>query len=151
MSYDNYSKIYCQTWSALNYSLPYNVHLLTLEQWSSKVFLIRLEHYFELYEDEIFSKSVQFNIQHLFSTFGKIDEVVELTLGANLPLNDKKRLVWRINDNESSFQKSIGINIYVRIQLINTLFSVILDSSSSKNTTITLRPMEIRTFQVTLQ
>ena len=51
VSYANYSTTYRQTWSALNDSLPYNVHLLTFDQWTSKVFLVRVEHYFELNED----------------------------------------------------------------------------------------------------
>ena len=108
LSYDNYCKYYRQTWSALNDSMPYNVHLLTLDQWASKLFLVRIEHYFELNEDDTYSKAVQVDLQNLFSKLGKIIDLVELTLGADLPLNDMKRLVWRTNDNESSYWRSTG-------------------------------------------
>ncbi|CAF3717623.1 unnamed protein product [Rotaria socialis] len=132
VSYANYSKIYRQTWSALTESLPYNVHLLTFDQSSSKVFLVRVEHYFELNEDETFSNAVQFDLQILFNRLGRIAELVELTLGGNLPLNEMKRLVWITNHNESSHWKSTDPNFLT-------------------STVVTLSPMEIKTFQVTLQ
>jgi hypothetical protein len=109
LPYANYSNNFRQTWSALNESLPYNVHLLTVDQWALKVFLIRVEHYFELNEDGKYSKPVQVDLQSLFNTLGKINELVELTLGGNLPLHEMKRLVWKTNDNESSYWKSTGI------------------------------------------
>jgi lysosomal alpha-mannosidase len=107
--YANYSNNYRQTWSALTESLPYNVHLLTFDQWTSKVFLLRIEHYFELNEDGKYSKPVQVDLQVLFNTLGKINDLVELTLGGNLPLDQMKRLVWKTNNNESSDRKSIGM------------------------------------------
>ncbi|CAF4810041.1 unnamed protein product, partial [Rotaria magnacalcarata] len=56
--YYNYSAAYRQTWSALADTLPLNVHLLTLDQLGPKDFLVRVEHYFELYEDDTYSKPV---------------------------------------------------------------------------------------------
>jgi lysosomal alpha-mannosidase len=109
MPYANYSTNYRQTWSALNESLPLNVHLLTIDQWASKVFLLRVEHYFELNEDGQYSKPVQVDLQVLFNTLGKIKDLVELTLGGNLPLHEMKRLVWQTNDNQSSYWKPTGI------------------------------------------
>ncbi|CAF2951488.1 unnamed protein product [Rotaria sp. Silwood2] len=105
LSYANYSNSFRQTWSALTESMPYNVHLLTFDQWTSKVFLVRIEHYFELNEDDTYSKSVQVDLQSFFNSLGQIIDVLELTLGANLPLNDMKRLVWRANNNELSYSK----------------------------------------------
>ncbi|CAF4288715.1 unnamed protein product, partial [Rotaria sordida] len=132
LPYTNYSNSYHQTWSALAELLPYNIHLLTFDQWSSKVFLIRIEHYFELNEDETYSKSVQIDLQILFNTLGKIKDLVELTLGGNLPLNEMNRLVWKTNDNQSSYWKSTNSNLL-------------------QSTIVTLNPMEIKNFQVTLQ
>ncbi|CAF3582661.1 unnamed protein product [Rotaria sp. Silwood1] len=109
LSYANYANSFRQTWSALIESMPYNVHLLTLDQLTSKIFLIRVEHYFELNEDDTFSKPVQIDLQNLFNSLGKIIDILELTLGANLPLNDMKRLVWRTINNESSHSKLTGI------------------------------------------
>jgi lysosomal alpha-mannosidase len=105
VSYADYSNNYRQTWSALTDSLPYNVHLLTFDQWSSKVFLVRIEHYFELNEDTIYSNPVQVDLQILFHSLGPIVDLVELTLGANLPLNELQRLVWKTTDNQSSYSK----------------------------------------------
>ncbi|CAF1687975.1 unnamed protein product, partial [Adineta ricciae] len=59
VSYEVYSHNYHQTWTSLNQSLPVNVHLLTLDQLSAKVFLLRVEHYFETDEDAVYSKSVE--------------------------------------------------------------------------------------------
>jgi len=129
LPYANYSSNYRQTWSALTESLPYNIHLLTFDQLAISVFLIRIEHYFELNEDPTFSKPVTIDLQILFNTLGKIKDIVELTLGGNLPLNKMKRLVWKTNDNQSSYWKSTGV---------------------LKTTMVTLNAMEIKTFQVTL-
>ena len=60
-TYDAYSAAYRQTWSALNDSLPVNVHLLTLDQLSAKEFLIRVEHFLELNEDDTYSHPVTFD------------------------------------------------------------------------------------------
>ncbi len=111
VSYADYSNNYRQTWSALSESLPYNVHLLTIDQWTSKVFLVRIEHYFELNEDETYSKPVQVDLQILLNTLGKINDTVELTLTANLPLSQLNRLVWKTDQNESSYWKASGMKI----------------------------------------
>ncbi|CAF1669545.1 unnamed protein product, partial [Adineta ricciae] len=90
-------------------SLPVNVHLLTLDQLSAKVFLLRVEHYFETDEDAVYSKSVEIELQSVFHVLGKITDLTELTLAANLPLADMKRLIWRTDRNESSYWKSTGL------------------------------------------
>ncbi|CAF1005631.1 unnamed protein product, partial [Didymodactylos carnosus] len=105
-TYENYTKNYRQSWSAVNQTLPLNVHLLTfdlLEMTAENVgkYLIRLEHYFELYEDSVYSNPVTFDLQSLFLQ-GKIVDLVELTLGANLQLKDLNRLQWTTTNGESS-------------------------------------------------
>ena len=102
-SYETYANNYRQTWSALNDTMPVNVHLLTFDQLESDQYLIRIEHFFELNEDKIFSTPVQIDLQKLLNNQGTIVDLTELTLGANLPLNDMKRLNWTTNDNEISF------------------------------------------------
>jgi hypothetical protein len=101
-AYANYSAAYRQTWSALNETLPLNVHLLTLDQLGPKVFLVRVENYFELNEDVEYSQNVTFNLQSIFQSIGTVSNSVELTLGANLPLADLQRLNWATGDGESS-------------------------------------------------
>ncbi|CAF4333405.1 unnamed protein product [Rotaria sp. Silwood2] len=104
--YDIYSAAYRQTWSALIDTLPLNVHLLTLDQ-------------------------ATFDLQSLFKSIGTISNKVELTLAANLPLADMKRLDWLTGDKKSS-------NITVS------------EKKSLSDTNIRLTPMQIRTFQVTM-
>ncbi|CAF3855565.1 unnamed protein product [Rotaria magnacalcarata] len=133
VSYTDYSNNFRQTWSALTEEMPYNVHLLTLDQLTVKVFLIRIEHYFELHEDDTFSKPVQVDLQFFFDSLGKIMDLTELTLSANLPLNDMNRLIWRTANDESSYSKPTHSN------------------ASLTNTIVTLNPMQIKTFQVTLE
>jgi lysosomal alpha-mannosidase len=101
-SYANYSNIYHQSWSALSDVMPLNVHLLTFDQLGPKQYLVRVEHYFELYEDEIYSQPVTFDLQTLFNSIGTISEMIELTLSANLPLSELHRLDWMTKDRESS-------------------------------------------------
>jgi lysosomal alpha-mannosidase len=101
-TYDAYSAAYRQTWSALTGSLPLNVHLLTLDQLSPKEFLIRVEHYFELFEDNTYSQPVTFDLQSIFKSIGTISNAVEMTLGGNLALADMHRLDWLTDAKESS-------------------------------------------------
>lgn len=150
LPYTNYSNSYHQTWSALAELLPYNLHLLTIDQQALKIFLIRVEHYFELNEDETYSKPAQIDLQILFNRLGKIVDLTELTLGGNLPLDEMKRLVWKTNNNESSYWKSTGMKIKFILNY-NTFLFDILDSNLLKSTIVTLNPMEIKTFQVILQ
>ncbi|UJR26763.1 hypothetical protein I4U23_008078 [Adineta vaga] len=128
-TYDNYAAAYRQTWSALTDTLPMNVHLLTFEQLIPSVYRVRVEHFFELNEDETYSHPVTFDLQSIFSSIGKIDELVELTLTANLALIDLERLKWLTGGQESSH-----INIP--------------DAKLMANSTIRLIPMQIRTFNV---
>ena len=145
LSFDDYSRNYYQTWSALNDVLPYNVHLLTIDQLDINIFLVRLEHYFELNEDATYSKSVQIDLQLIFNHLGTINDVLELTLAANLPLSQLERLVWTTDDGISSNSKSMSKKSFVSKQKPCV---TILDADTS--TMITLNPMEIRTFQITL-
>jgi lysosomal alpha-mannosidase len=102
LSYANYSATYRQTWSALTNDLPLNVHLLTFDQIDVKQYLIRVEHYFEVNEDDTYSLSVTIDLQKLFEIQGIISDIVELTLGGNLALADMNRLEWLTNEKESS-------------------------------------------------
>ena len=101
-TYVNYSATYLQTWSALDEALPLNVHLLTFDQLDAKNYRVRVEHYFELNEDANYSQPVTFDLQSIFKTIGTISNVVELTLGANLPLANLQRLNWTTTNDEKS-------------------------------------------------
>ena len=101
-TYTNYSADYRQKWSAVLDPLPLNVHLLTLDQQGPKDYLIRVEHYFELDEDQIYSQPVTVDLQSIFKSIGTISNIVELTLTANLELAKLERLNWRTNEGETS-------------------------------------------------
>ncbi|CAF3311737.1 unnamed protein product [Rotaria sp. Silwood2] len=101
-SYANYSDMFRQSWSALSDTMPLNVHLLTFDQLAPKKYLVRVEHYFELNEDELYSKPVAIDLQILFKSIGTINEMIELILTANLPLSELHRLEWMTKDEESS-------------------------------------------------
>ena len=101
-TYANYSAAYRQTWTALADALPLNVHLLTLDQTGAKDYLVRVEHFFELNEDDTYSHPVTFDLQSLFKSIGTISNTVEMALGANLVLSEMKRLDWTIGDEHLS-------------------------------------------------
>jgi hypothetical protein len=85
-----------------------------------------------LHEDATYSQPFQIDLQELFHSLGQIVDSVELTLIANMPLAEMQRLNWTTTENESSHWNTIA-------------------QSSVRDTKITLNPMEIRTFQVTVQ
>ena len=82
--------------------MPVNVHLLTFDQLESKQYLVRVEHFFELNEDVVYSQPVTFDLQSLFNSLGTIKDLLELTLTANFPLADLHRLVWITDEDEVS-------------------------------------------------
>ncbi|XP_033744944.1 lysosomal alpha-mannosidase-like isoform X2 [Pecten maximus] len=126
-------------WSAMKTALPENVHLLTMETWRTPGvdpiedmgFLMRLEHLYEVDEDPVFSQPVTLDLNQFFK-FG-IHIVSEVTLGANLPLSELRRMGWDIIVNKQDTAKSTDNTLRV------------------DNTTITLTPMQIRTFVVLQQ
>lgn len=113
-------------WAAMKTSLPGNLNLLTLQQWSKDTLLLRLEHVFEK-DESTFSKPVTISLKNLFIHFN-ITAVEELVLGANLKLSDLHRLQWKSDGdiaNNPYFKKQEGLDV-------------------------TLLPMEIKTFAVTI-
>jgi lysosomal alpha-mannosidase len=148
-TYADYSAAYRLTWTALTDALPLNLHLLTLDQLGPKDFLVRVEHYFEMNEDDTYSKPITFDLQSIFQSIGTISNAVELTLGANLPLANLQRLNWTTNDHESSYinRPSKFIN---KKSFLKEAFCFCLEGTSLGATPVTLNPMQIRTFQITL-
>ncbi len=98
-------------------------------QLSPEKYLIRIEHFFKQNEDENFSKPVQIDLQKLFISQGQIIDLIELTLSANLPLNEMKRLNWTTTKNQSSHwngnSKSCLFFVLSSSQLIQTRSNII--------------------------
>lgn len=108
-TYPVYSAAYRQTWSAVLDTLPLNIHLLTFDQRGPNDYLVRVENYFELYEDDTYSHAATINLQSLFVTIGNITNMVEMTLAANYELSSLKRLTWITSDGESSSTMAAGM------------------------------------------
>ena len=89
-------------------------------------------------------------LQQLLHSLGEISDLTELILTANMPLAEMKRLNWTTTENESSHWNTIG----KFLSYINTFYNFsfdLLEQTSLQDTKITLNPMQIRTFQVTVQ
>ncbi|XP_071483413.1 lysosomal alpha-mannosidase-like [Diadema antillarum] len=114
-------------------TLPDNVHLLTLEQLTPNVILLRLEHQFEKGEDTVFSKSVTVSLKDMFTPFA-IADIQELSLAANQLLKSVDRLQWTIEGSTTTTPQA---------------FKPIPVTAPDYN--VTLNPMDIRTFNVTIQ
>ncbi|XP_058513993.1 lysosomal alpha-mannosidase-like isoform X11 [Ochotona princeps] len=111
--------------SGLLRELPPSVHLLTLARWGPDRLLLRLEHQFALGEDSghNLSSPVTLNLQDLFSTV-TITHLQETTLAANQPRESASRLKWTPDTDAAPYPPAAPVD----------------------PTTITLQPMEIRTF-----
>ncbi|XP_041364636.1 lysosomal alpha-mannosidase-like [Gigantopelta aegis] len=134
-SYEEWQKNHALSWSGLQNALPDNVQLLTLDTvpgGNSEVFLIRLEHTYEVDEDKQYSVPAEVSLQALFSPF-QIDEIEELSLGANFQQSEVHRLKWRTTKGKVT-PEHIG--------------HVSHDPEASDGMTIVLRPMQIRTFHI---
>ena len=108
-TYPVYSAAYRQTWSAVLDTLPLNVHLLTFDQRGPKDYLVRVENYFALYEDDTYSHAATIDLQSLFINIGNITNTVELTLAANYELASLQRLIWITDEGESSTDNAAGM------------------------------------------
>lgn len=116
--------------SGLRRELPLSVHLLTLAHWGPETLLLRFEHQFAVGEDagRNLSSPVTFDLTNLFSTF-TITSLRETTLAANQLQAHSSRLKWTANTGPTPHPPP----------------------SRLVSATITLQPMEIRTFLASVQ
>lgn len=115
------------TFSGLQTALPKNVMLLTFMRLSGDdkpAFLVRLGHQYAVGEDSTLSRPVDVDLSTLLAGYS-ISSVVEKTLTGNQDWEDyvKRYMDWTGEGNKFT-------------------------RSESANTTITLCPMEIRTFEI---
>lgn len=115
--------------SGLRRELPPSVHLLTLARWDRTRLLLRLEHQFAVGEGSgNLSSPVTLDLKDLFSAF-TITYLQETTLAANQPRASASRLKWTPNTGPTAQPSPPRLD----------------------PTTITLEPMEIRTFLASVQ
>ena len=128
-----YLSMYRTNFSLLKSQIPANVHILTLEQWRTNQILLRLEHFYQLYEDPVLSQKVTVELSDILSNVN-IVHVEELTLGANQNVEaQEKRLRFRYRE-----EANLQTNMPHKPKLTNI-------------TLITLKPMQIRTFIITFK
>ena len=93
-SIPDWLKTHKPTYSALQRSLPENIHLLTLEATNPNKAIIRFENIYAKGENPRFAKVTSFALDGLFSEFDVVNSV-ELNLAANQFASDKKQLNWK--------------------------------------------------------
>lgn len=140
---------------------------MTLEPWKSDSILIRFEHILENNEDEQYSKAVTFNFHDVFRSFNVIS-IRETTLSANQWLDEAKRFHFKAkteDENSISFisespekekrQLKLDINpdisprqYFKRANKYKRQHAI---EDDDDDLTITLKPMEIRTFIIELE
>jgi len=127
ISYNDWRQRYTHSNSSLKTVLPQNVYLMTFEPWKSNEYLIRLEHILDKYDDAELSQPVSFDLKDVFP--GDF-HFAEVSLAGNQWIEDSKRLRFKQMGLPSS-----GDEIHL---------------PKLESTSITLAPMQIRTFVMML-
>ncbi|XP_054158995.1 lysosomal alpha-mannosidase-like [Oppia nitens] len=127
---NDYKIKYQTQWSPMGQSLPENIHLLSLENWSQNQVLLRLEHIYESSDNNLLSKPIDLSLDNIFKSFN-ILSANEMNLAANQLLSQTKRMNW--NSKHTYYD--------------NRHNSAIDDTN---NLTVRLTPQQIRTFILTI-
>lgn len=117
--------------SMLAEALPTNVMLMTVEGRPGGKMLLRFAHQFAVGEDADMSKPATVKLGSLFADL-KIAGVQELSLTANQPRSDVKRLLWKTTDEPDPQPMPVPT------------------PPASPDWSFTIEPMAFRTFEVTL-
>jgi len=121
-SSQNWLGQYTGYWTALQQSLPPQIHLLSFES-RDEAWFLRLQNIYELFENQ---GSATIDLTSIFDpNVFMLEEAVEMTMTANLPLANLSRLTW--NTIQSAPRRGIA-----------------------SMTSVTLNPREIKTFRVTI-
>jgi hypothetical protein len=126
----SWTKSFKASATGLSTTLPPNVHILTAHAQAPGVLLLRVAHMFEVGEDAILSKSVTVSLASLFSGF-VIDSATEMSLTNNLPLAKLPITTYNTADNRT-----------IVLPVINA-------APAGPTLSVTLSPMQIRTFMCT--
>lgn len=118
--------------SLLKRALSDQIQILTLERWADNQILLRLEHVLEIAEG---GESQKVDLNDLFASF-KITEWEEMNLAANSKLEEISRMRWTPSGCLSDVDNCEPNELPPR------------DDEGGR---VTLRPMEIRTFIVSIQ
>ena len=132
------------TASMLTAALPENVKLVTFTSNYASIndgqLLLRLAHLYSVGEHPTLAQPVNVSLANLFAAPSlSITAAQEVTLGANQDMNafQQKKLVW---DTKYMHKKEARLDAFDRVAF----------DPSDADLTVTLRPMEVRTFLVTM-
>lgn len=129
---------YNEIFLGLKRKLPPNIHLLSFEPFDQENVLVRLEHFFEINEDQQYSKSRKINLEDLFVGY-EILSYKEMALNV---VSEK----YVAESTRMKFETTF--NPYANF---NNIFVSSEDNETLPPNTVLLKPMEIRTFLIRLR
>lgn len=125
---------------------------MTMEPWRENSYLLRFEHILEQNEDENYSRPVTFDLIDVFGKLFNIASIRETNLAGNQWLSDVKRFKFRAAEG---IDKSVGGGDeegsgdgYYHTEELPSAGDPINDS---ERFSITLKPMQIRTFVISVR
>lgn len=133
--------------SHLTLALPQNVYMMTLEPWRDNSYLVRFEHLLEKDEDATYSKPATFDLLDVFGKLFDIESVRETNLAANQWLSDVKRFKF---EKEPAVPKDIHQRQAKDNEMRPGQPMEELNDDDDGGHLITLTPMQIRTFVITV-
>eukprot|EP01097_Dermamoeba_algensis_P006499 TRINITY_DN4068_c0_g1_i3.p1 TRINITY_DN4068_c0_g1~~TRINITY_DN4068_c0_g1_i3.p1 ORF type:complete len:474 (-),score=132.78 TRINITY_DN4068_c0_g1_i3:50-1471(-) len=127
------------TFAPLNNDLPLNLEVLNAQVISSGTLLLRLHHLYAVGEDSSLSQPLTVDLHDVLPSLAFIS-ITETSLSANQPLNQVQRLQWKTSASGFRNAKSPGMKNISKQQRV-----------WQSPTSVTLNPMEIRTFIIKFQ
>lgn len=117
---------------------------MTLEPWRENSYLVRFEHLLEKDEDQNYSKPATFDLIDVFGKLFDIESVRETNLAGNQWLSDVKR--FKFAKEEKDIQPPME-----RDNVMRATKNVSEEAETDdEGHSITLTPMQIRTFVITV-
>ncbi|XP_037050772.1 lysosomal alpha-mannosidase-like [Bradysia coprophila] len=127
MSFSDWSEKYTHSYSAVGKELPSHIYLMTYEPWKKDEYLIRFEHIMDKADDPELSLPYSFDISEIFP--GNF-QFTEMNLAANQRIEEVNRLHFRPEGSQAT----------------NEHFTPSKSVKALSDLTITLNPMQIKTF-----
>lgn len=147
------------TFSGLAAALPPAVELVTVHSWNTSTLLVRLAHLYEANEDPVLSANVTVHLASLFASV-KVLAATEMTVAANQRLADVAPVTYRlaVSADEAALRRKQGddsVREFVRddgkpIFYEEITLPVVPPAPAGASLAVTLGPMDIRTFLLTV-